>query len=216
MRTAVVLSRAVVELIRDPGRDPETFERLFARSRDPWGYARREEQDRHGAALALLDSLRRGRRFARAVEIGCAEGIFTEQLAPRCDFLLALDFAQLAIARTRARLAGHVGVEVMRWDLREQSLDGQFDLIVAMDVLSTVLRPAQLLAAIDKLVQALRPGGHLLVTDVRQSTKFETTWWGKYLRRGGVQILDTLTDDRRLRLLHRDRSSSHVFALFER
>ena len=39
----------------------------------------------------MVDSVRGGKRFRNALEIGCAEGAFTELLADRCHSLLAVD-----------------------------------------------------------------------------------------------------------------------------
>src|SRR5439155_12857171 len=56
----------------------------FGSRMDPYGFARDVEQVRFRRAAQMLDCVRRGGRFQRAIEIGCAEGMFTVQLAERC------------------------------------------------------------------------------------------------------------------------------------
>lgn len=73
--------------------------------------------------------------FDRALEIGCGEGLFTALLAPRCRSLLALEISSRAVRRAQERLAPHEWVSVRRATLPADYPDGQFDLIVASDVL---------------------------------------------------------------------------------
>jgi peptidoglycan/xylan/chitin deacetylase (PgdA/CDA1 family) len=142
-----------------PAADGEFFEGLFAASADPWRYDSAYEKTKYEQTLALLPS----RRFRRALELACAEGHFTAQLAPRVDQLLATDVSGTALARTRERCQAHPHVQYERLDLLRDRLPGRFDLIVCSEVLYYAgTRPA-LAAAARKLAGALRPGG-LLVT----------------------------------------------------
>src|ERR671926_160522 len=85
------------------------FELLYARRRDPWDYEHSEyEHAKYAQTLAALD----GRRFERALEVGCSIGVFTEMLAPKCDELLAIDSSRRAVAQAEQRLAGVSGVRV--------------------------------------------------------------------------------------------------------
>jgi LmbE family N-acetylglucosaminyl deacetylase len=110
----------------------EHFEALFAASPDPWGYeVGAYERDRFARTVAALS----GRRYTRALELGCANGALSEQLAPLCDALVALDTSTMALAHARARLAGAPHVSFSHARLPHQLPAGPFDLIVASDML---------------------------------------------------------------------------------
>ena len=67
------------------------FESLFARGVDPWRYTSPYEQTKYEQTLSLLPP----KRISRALELACAEGHFTIQLAPRVESLIAADISQL-------------------------------------------------------------------------------------------------------------------------
>ena len=75
------------------------FEQEFAGARDPWSFETDPVAGHHrfNRELALLEAVRGGRRFTRALEVGCAEGMFTERLAPLCGELLAVDISPVAL-----------------------------------------------------------------------------------------------------------------------
>lgn len=208
---------ALADVIRDPCADPSYFEREFALRPDPWNYLSSPgEIKRHQIAAELLDAVRKDRRFDRALEIGCAEGVFTEILAARCDSLLAVDFSPLALERARQRTAWKAGVSFAQWDLRRDAVPGYFDLIVAMDVLSVIRRPGILRTVFEKLIGAMRPGDLLLAGDFRYDPVFEVSWLGKFLLRGGKRVIDALACDPRLEAVQEAGTGTHVFALLRR
>jgi len=98
---------------------------------DPWGFESLwyEARKRDLVMAALPEA-----RYASALEAGCATGMLTERLAPRCDALLAVDLAPRAVERTRARVAGHAQVQVRLAPLPEDWPDGTFDLIVLSEL----------------------------------------------------------------------------------
>jgi SAM-dependent methyltransferase len=170
-----------------PDRARARFEREFAAGPDPWDYGGPAARQRHAQALGLLDAAGLA-AVERALEIGCAEGHFSAALAARCRSLLAVDISTVALARARARPGWPSGVRFAEWDLRRDPLPGRFDLVVAMDVLESFCRPGLVRGARARLVDALAPGGYLLLGNSRQGALFETTWWGRALIRGGLWI----------------------------
>jgi SAM-dependent methyltransferase len=77
------------------------YERVWAAG-DAWNFETSAyEQDR----LAFLASLIADRRSARAVEIGCGSGCFTQRLRRLADHVVAIDVAAAAIERASARAA---------------------------------------------------------------------------------------------------------------
>jgi SAM-dependent methyltransferase len=164
------------------------YEDLFRKHDDPWGYGVKPElgSSRFEEALAMVDTIEPiSRRIGHALEIGCAEGLFTEQLAPRCDNLLAVDISEIALERARARCGDHPGVEFHLWDLLRDPLPlHQFDLVVVMGVLDNFVRIWQLKLLRERLVDLVEPGGYLLVESTRTGGDLEDAWWRRKLHRG--------------------------------
>lgn len=212
-----VLVGALADWARDPLESASAFEGTFASRTDPWDYLTNPgEHQRHQLALRLLDEARGGRRLERALEIGCAEGVFTELLAPRCASLLAVDYSSVALERARKRLAGSESLMFQRWDLRRDPIPGHFDLIVAMDVLTCIRRPARLRMAYAKLVSGMRPGGLLLAGDFRYDRRFESSWWRKRLLHGGKWVIEALAAHPGLTTVKKAATETHVFALLRK
>ena len=203
------------DMVQDPWRDPAIFEQHFER-KDPWEYDTPTGRKRLLLAREILQSATDGKRFRWALEVGCAEGAFTDLLAEQCESLLAVDFAPTALERARKRCSNSPHVRFGRWDLRRDPLPGMFDLIVVMDVLDTIFRPAALKAAREKLINSLHPGGYLLVGDVRQSEIFEKAWWGRRLSRGGKWVNAFVASDPALRVVATASTESHVFTLMRK
>lgn len=138
---------------------PAHFERLYERADDPWGYATSAyEREKYAATLAALPRA----RYGSALEIGCSIGVLTAQLAARCDHLLAIDYAENALARARERCAGRVGVEFRRLAIPGEYPAGRFDLVILSEV-GYYLSREDLRAARAKIVGSLAPGGQLLL-----------------------------------------------------
>lgn len=143
--------------VRECGRP--YFENLFASRTDPWSYTSAYEQRKYEQTLEILPP----GRFGRALEIACAEGHFTVQLASRVDRLLATDISAVALERTRLRCAELGHVDFRRLDiLRDELPGGGFDLIVCSEVLYYTGTPAALHLAAEKFVRTLNFGGCLV------------------------------------------------------
>jgi SAM-dependent methyltransferase len=145
------------------------------------------DKRRHKCELAMLDRVSVDKPFSRALEIGCAEGIFTESLAKRCQSLLAVDLLEVALARARERLAHADNIEFARLNIRTESIPGQFDLICASHVLEYIRNPLHLRKVRARILRALKPGGYLLVGfwTVDPNEKY---WWSQYFLRGGKRL----------------------------
>ena len=192
----------------------EDLQNLMQEHEDPWKYTTNpEEAERFRSALELLDMARESGLFENAFEIGCSEGFFTAMLAPRCKSLLAVDISQVALSRAQQRCKG-LGVQFEQWSLFDSPAPANLDLIVVMDVLEYFFRPADVRSARDKLVRALRPGGYLLVGNSRQDDLFETSWWGKWMLRGGARIAEFFGDHPQLEFVASETKGIYVNALF--
>lgn len=134
------------------------FESLFAREVDPFGYASEYEQIKYGQTLSLLGAS----RYQRALEIACAEGHFTYQLASRVDSLLAVDISELALERAAARSAAFDNVEFRQLDVCAQPLPEGFDLVVCSEMLYYVSDRDGLAHLARRMIDAVVPGGYLV------------------------------------------------------
>ncbi len=135
------------------------FDALYARTPDPWGLATRDyERAKYEDTVAALE----GRRFRRAVEVGCAIGELTARLALRCDDLLGVDIAEAALAQARTRNAATPHVRFARLALPDEAPPGRFDLIVLSEVLYYFSR-ADLARVADWVCAALEPDGVVLL-----------------------------------------------------
>ncbi len=137
------------------------FDELYAAAGgDPWEtrtswYERR----RRAALLACLPR----ERYRHAAEPGCGTGTLTAELAARCDRLDASDFAEAATRQARSATAGLPGVTVARRALpAAAALPGGIDLAVLSEVLY-YLSDGDLAATVDRLAEALEPGGDLVL-----------------------------------------------------
>jgi LmbE family N-acetylglucosaminyl deacetylase/SAM-dependent methyltransferase len=136
--------------------DSGYFDALYAESDDPWGLADRwyERRKRN----ILLASLPRA-RFGRAFEPGCAGGLLTEGLAPRCDELLAVDASARAVQLCARRMRARPTVTVEQMAIPTQWPSGRFDLLVLSEV-GYYVDDLGLLA--DRVASSVRPGGVLV------------------------------------------------------
>lgn len=133
--------------------DAAYWEAIFAEA-DPWSYTNTYEQRKYEQTLSLLADLQVG----RALELACAEGHFTAQLAPLVGTLVATDISSIAIERAAARCADHSNIEFSLLDLTNDSLPSDLDLIVCSEVLYYYERSAVETLAV-RMRDALRPGG---------------------------------------------------------
>ncbi|VUF13317.1 class I SAM-dependent DNA methyltransferase [Methylobacterium dankookense] len=138
---------------------PSYFDDQYAGNPDPWQFtASLYEREKYAATLAALPRP----RYASALEVGCSIGVLTEALATRCDALVGLDLAELALiqARERCRDLGHV--RFARAQVPGQWPDGSFDLIVLSEVVY-FLDAGDVERLIARVKGSLRTGGDVVL-----------------------------------------------------
>ena len=107
------------------------FDEFYAGRTDPWGFESRwYEQRKRAITMASLPR----ERFHRALEVGCSIGVLTEQLAARCNYVLATDIAAQPLGVARERLSAQPHVEFRQMAAQDQWPSGSFDLIVLSEV----------------------------------------------------------------------------------
>ena len=132
------------------------FDDLYERNPDPWRFESRWYERRKRALIAA--SLPR-ERYGSVLEIGCSTGHVTEVLADRSDDVLAVDVAQAAVERARARVGDRARVLVH--DVTTGIPGGPFDLVVLSEVGYYLTEP-QLATLLDEIEAALGTDGTLL------------------------------------------------------
>ncbi len=126
--------------------------------------ARSVAEARRGHVLELLPAAAQ-----QVLEVGCSDAVLTAELGARAQRLVVADISWLALQEAAARCAGAANVSFQRTDLFEEPLPPGNDLIVCGDVLRWAEKPAQLQAGARRLIDALAPGGALVVTSSTSS-----------------------------------------------
>ena len=102
-----------------------------------------------------------------ALDVGCGAGLLAEPLARLGAAVTAVDAAPELIVAARAHAAGQ-GLTIDYRALGVEDLDGQFDLVTALEVIEHVADPQDFVRS---LVARLAPGGLLIL-----STPNRTAW----------------------------------------
>ncbi|GLZ34123.1 SAM-dependent methyltransferase [Lentzea sp. NBRC 105346] len=101
------------------------------------------------------------------VDLGCGTGSLSELLASAGHTVRGLDLSQRMVALAVAK-AGHLGVKFRQGDAAEPPYPpASFDVVVARHVLWALPDPV---AALERWVRLLRPGGRLVLVEGRWST----------------------------------------------
>jgi SAM-dependent methyltransferase len=139
------------------------FEALYQRDPDPWRYATSDyERDKYAATLAACGP----GPFTDALELGGSIGIFSAELAPRCERLTVVDGAPTAVQVARERLAPWPEVEVILGRIPDAMPERAYDLVVSSEILY-YLEPDALEATLAVVTHCLRPGGRLVAVHWR-------------------------------------------------
>ncbi|WP_341528430.1 trifunctional glycosyltransferase/class I SAM-dependent methyltransferase/polysaccharide deacetylase [Nostoc sp. UHCC 0302] len=190
----------------------EYFETLFTKQADPWQYTSPYEQKKYEQTLALLPS----KQFNKALEVACAEGHFTAQLAPRVDNLVAVDISQVALERAAQRCADCKNVTFQLFDLTQDPIPDCFDLIICSEVLYYVGGFPQLQAFARKVVDALNTDGYFITAHanlvVDQPDKPGYNWGHPF---GAKVIGETFAKTHPLQLIKELRTPLYRVQLFQ-
>ena len=116
---------------RTPSRK-ERFDALFAADPDPWDFETSSyEREKRAHTIAALD----GRRFHKGLEIGCATGVLTKDLANICDQIVGIDVSERALSIARDSLYGRPDIDLRQGEIPRDWPASTFDLIVLSEVL---------------------------------------------------------------------------------
>jgi glycosyltransferase involved in cell wall biosynthesis/SAM-dependent methyltransferase len=138
--------------------DKRAFWEDIFKKPDPWNYLSAYEQEKYARQRAILPE----GTIGTALELACAEGLFTAQLAPRVDRLIAADISATALGRAKEHCKTLENVSFEQLDLISDALPEGLDLIVCSEVLYYLADEAELERVAKRLVAALRPGGRII------------------------------------------------------
>ncbi len=149
----------------------EYFDDLYQQNEDPWDFETSAyERDKYAATLAALPR----ERYQNAFEIGCSIGVLTQQLATRCERLLAVDGSEVPLKQARQRLSGQSHVQLAQMRVPDTFPDDSFDLILVSEV-GYYWSWDDLAKSQQHILRTLQPGGHLLLVHWIQPTNYPLT-----------------------------------------
>jgi peptidoglycan/xylan/chitin deacetylase (PgdA/CDA1 family) len=137
------------------------WEQIY-RMPDPWTYGSAYEQLKYRRTLELMPH----GAVAKAVELACSEGRFTEMLATRVEHLTAMDISETALGRARIRCRSLANVDIKPLDFLSEELPRHVDLLICSEVLCHLADRAQLASVGEKFAASLVPGGRLLTANL--------------------------------------------------
>lgn len=159
-------SSSIARVSESASRTVDHFQQLYNADPDPWKFVSSAyEQRKYEASLAALG----GRRFHRALEVGCSIGVLTERLAGHCDQLTAIDFAPLAVEAAALRCAAYPWVRIQQMQAPRQWPEDSFDLIVLSEVLY-FFATSDLLQICQRTLRSILPGGSVLLVNYTGTT----------------------------------------------
>jgi SAM-dependent methyltransferase len=161
-------SDAQLKNLRREHDNAHSLDLLYEDRKDPWGLDSphfRYQQIKYTGMLSLLP----GRRYKRALDLGCGLGSLTHRLCNHADSVLGVDVSRVAIAQARRQTAEQSNVEFQQGDALNLSrdLDNGFDLVVIADTLYYLspLSDEVLQTARERVAGLLAPGGTLLLVN---------------------------------------------------
>lgn len=156
----------------DRSLDAAYFDGVFADDDDPWDLA---SSPYEAAKFARTAAVLADRRYARALEVGCAHGVLTRQLEPLCDDLLAIDISARAVELARARCLDLSHVRFAVADFPQAPPDATaLDLVVLSEV-AYYWSDANLARAAAWIVAHGAPGARVILVHWTGETDYPQT-----------------------------------------
>lgn len=179
--------------------------RYESSDRDSWSYtadpAHVERLQRILKALSPLSG-------KKVLELGCAEGFITKEIAKQAAQVVACELSPLAAERTRNVCVG-LPVKVIAGDIRTCLPDETFDSILASDVFY-YLTTEELTRVASALADSAAEDGRLIMANEWNSAYAQLT--------SPDQIIQTIMDTTRWRVVEKDvvqnPSGTHTIATF--
>jgi 2-polyprenyl-3-methyl-5-hydroxy-6-metoxy-1,4-benzoquinol methylase len=169
-----------------------------------WNFDRPLEYERHRKTLELITAFTPDATRVHSLEVGCAQGQFTRQLAAHCATVTACDVSSVACERAAQSCEDLPNVTVLQFDLQRDNIQGQYDWIFVMDVFWYLHGRDLVAIAVEKLARAVKPGGYLIVSDSRLPEHLRHRWWIRWFPEGADALLEFMNGRSGLRLVQRE------------
>lgn len=123
----------------------------------------------------------------KVLECACGTGMISLSLAPRCARLIATDFSEGMIKRTKEKLSPYANAEVRKADIMDLPFaDRIFDCVVAANVIHLLDEPYKALSELDRVCKA---GGKLIIpTYVNNEKTGKTSGFAKTVGKAGADF----------------------------
>jgi len=146
----------------------EHFENLYRRKQDPWNYEHSGfEREKYLKTLQAIPG-----EVETIWEIGCGEGVFTRLLLEKGKRVGGVDISSTALSRAKERLKDFGDkVCLQKLDIVREDIEGNFDLILASEILYYLGGKDVLQSLEEKFFRHLRPYGYLLLCHFYPSGK---------------------------------------------
>jgi len=139
------------------------WENIFAQP-DPWNYLSAYETKKYHQTIEILGN----EPVGAAMEVACAEGIFTRMIRPHVNSLLAVDISTRALERARQRCADLDDIRFDTFNLITDTPPKSLDLIICSEVLYYLEDASRLREVAAKFSAALNEGGRFVTAHAHQ------------------------------------------------
>lgn len=157
---------AVFQLFRGRGISTDLLDLNYYLRKDPWNYHTSGlEQGKYRDILSLVPAA-----MGSTLEVGCAEGVFTQMLSRSVTTVTAVDSSPVALGRARLALVDYPTVDVRQMDISLDTPESEYDLIVASEILYYLGDAQQIARVGQRMVDWLKPRGYLLLCHMRSQS----------------------------------------------
>ena len=195
--------RAAEPYGKDYAGNREAWDAFFAQP-DPWQYDKPYEQIKYDRTLSMVPD----QPIARALELACAEGRFTERLATRAKHIRAVDISRLALDRAAERCVRFQNIEYAVQDFFQDDFGSDWDLITCCEVLYYMTGTEQLERFARRVHAALAPHGWFIQTHAfivnEDLNRSGFDWGGPFGAETIVKTFEAISGLRRMRTLRTD------------
>lgn len=142
-------------------------------------------KETHKALIAAVSS--RITPYDAVLECACGTGLLTGAIAERCRSLLATDFSANMLKRAKKKYGALPNVTFRQADiLHLDEPDGQFDVVIAANVIHLLDEPYKALAELDRVC---RSGGTIIVpTYMNRSEQGKTSGFASTVGKAGADF----------------------------
>ena len=146
----------------------------------------------HKALLAAVSS--RITPYDAVLECACGTGLLTGAIAERCRTLVATDFSANMLKRAKKKYGALPNVTFRQADiLHLDEPDGQFDVVIAANVIHLLDEPYKALAELDRVC---RSGGMIIVpTYMNRNEQGRTSGFASTVGKAGADFKREFTPD---------------------